>query len=207
MAVREHIDWSDIASAAKLSAGNFLTWRDYYCGDDSLDEKWAIFYTHGRDSRLMAESNAAAIEKELDRFVNEDVESPDAKEYSASHWAVGWVDGYAIRVYRDDGSITEAFETYCGIQERLSDYPLLDEGGHSRREYEATLKNIESELYNFDYEFSGANEELAKEIYSWLWGNDQEEVYSVDDCGGYPDEDALESALRALGYLIEDVEV
>ena len=38
-----------------------------------------------------------------------------------NHWAVGWVDGYAIRVYRD-GKITEAFRTWHDLQARMNDY-------------------------------------------------------------------------------------
>jgi hypothetical protein len=57
------------------------------------------------------------------------------------HWAVGHVDGYSIRVFRD-GRITEAFEAYHALAQRLADYPVLDEEDYSRREYEATLENL-----------------------------------------------------------------
>ena len=38
-------------------------------------------------------------------------DDPDVVMESHSHWAVGHVDGFSIRVYRD-GEITEAFRTY-----------------------------------------------------------------------------------------------
>ena len=60
-----------------------------------------------------------------------DQEPCDVFEEHHNHFAVGWIEGYSIRVYRD-GRITKAFRTYYDLQQRLADYPLLDEEDYSR---------------------------------------------------------------------------
>ncbi|MFO0887730.1 MAG: hypothetical protein U0790_01145, partial [Isosphaeraceae bacterium] len=131
-----------LEDAAREAAGNWNRF-DCFVWDrlDDLDnaEEWAIVYTHNRDSRLLDLSNADAIAEAMEPFTDGD--DPDVVMESHSHWAVGHVDGFSIRVYRD-GEITAAFRTYHGLAERLADYPILDEEDYGRREYEATLENI-----------------------------------------------------------------
>ena len=81
----------------------------------------------------MEQSNAEATTEAMAPFLNRDV-----FEEHHTHWAVGWVGGYAIRVYRR-GRITKAFRTYFDLQTRLVDYPIFDEDDYSTRVYEATL--------------------------------------------------------------------
>jgi hypothetical protein len=38
------------------------------------------------------------------------------------------------------------------------------------------------------------------EIYSWLSDNDPNQLENRDDQGGWPDEEALRTAFKALGY-------
>lgn len=45
-----------------------------------------------------------------------------------------------------------------------------------------------------------ATDSASSAIFSWLWDNDQREVESCDDQGGYPSREALERACEALGY-------
>ena len=52
---------------------------------------------------------------------------------SHCHWAVGHVDGFSIRVYRD-GEITDAFKAYHELMEQLAGYPILDEEDYSAAE-------------------------------------------------------------------------
>src|SRR5262245_41147296 len=134
------IDWSDVEGAAKEMAGNHqrfdsFAWHDRPADDD----KWTIVYTRNRDSRLLEESNAEAIDRELGPLFK----SGDIVPEHHGHWACGWIDGYAIRVYDDTGAITPAFRRWCELCEQLADYPVLDEEDYSRREYEATLENIQ----------------------------------------------------------------
>jgi len=50
-------------------------------------DKWCIVYTSNRDSRLLDESNAAAIAKILAPYLEAD--EPDIVAERHSHWAVG----------------------------------------------------------------------------------------------------------------------
>ena len=59
-----------------------------------------------------------------------ETENPDVVFESHSHWAVGHVDGFSVRVYLD-GAITDAFRTYHGLTERLAEYPILDASDYS----------------------------------------------------------------------------
>jgi hypothetical protein len=55
-----------------------------------------------------------------------ETKNPDVVFESHSHWAVGHVDGFSMRVYRA-GEVTDAFRAYHGLMERLEAYPVLDE--------------------------------------------------------------------------------
>jgi len=88
---------------------------------------------------IQYESNADVIEEAMRPFTEGD--DPDVVFECHSHWAVGWVAGFSVRVLRN-GKITEAFKTYHELAQRLADYPCLDEHDYSSREYEATLENL-----------------------------------------------------------------
>jgi hypothetical protein len=111
----------DLESAAK-EAGN---WMDFDCFSwDRANEiedadQFCIVYTRNRDSELVEISNAEAIAEAMEPFL--DQEPCDIYEEHHIHFGVGWVGGYAIRVFRD-GEITEAFRTYHELQQRLAEY-------------------------------------------------------------------------------------
>ena len=188
-----------IEDAASEAAGN---WRSFSCfvwdRVQELDDpnSWAVIYTHNRDSDLLDESNAAAIAKALTPFTEDD--DPDVVFESHSHWAVGHVDGFSIRVFKD-GDITEAFRTYHGLAERLADYPILDEEDYSQREHDATVENIADAAWRLkrDYELT---EGWQGDVFSWFREHRQSAVENRDDRGGYPEEDDLRDAFNALGY-------
>jgi hypothetical protein len=117
---------------------------------------------------------------------------------SHGHWAVGHVDGFSIRVYRE-GEITDAFRTYHDLAERMADYPILDEEDHSHREYEATLENIADAAWRLKGEYD-LPEGWEGEVFSWFWDHRQSAVENRDDQGGYPEADDLRAAFEALGY-------
>jgi hypothetical protein len=185
--------------AAREAAGN---WKRFNCfvwdrlHDLDDPEDWAIVYTHNRDSRLLDLSNADSIAGAMEPFTDGD--DPDVVRESHSHWAVGHVDGFSIRVYRD-GEITDAFRTYHDLAERLDGYPILDEEDYGRREYEATLENIADAAWRLkgDYDLP---EGWESDVYSWLSENRQRAVENRDDQGGYPEEKDLRDAFEALGY-------
>ncbi len=185
----------EIEAAALEAAGN---WQHFTCfswhrASELIDpENWTIIYTHHRDSGLIALSNAEAITNALKPFLGKDI---IAEHHN--HWAVGWIDGYSIRVYRH-GKITRAFRTYHELAQRLTDYPLLDEEDYSRREYEATIENLADAAWRLKHEF-----ELPKgweqSVYNWFSEHDCSAIESSDH-GGYPNKDQLRAAFEALNF-------
>ncbi len=188
-----------LEEAARTAAGN---WQNFHCfwwhriGDLEDPQDWTIIYTHHRDSTLLDQSNAEFIDKTLQSFTDGD--DPDVHPEHHSHWAVGWIDGYAIRVFRD-GEITSAFRRYHEIATRLADYPILDEEDYSHRETEATLTNLTDAAWKLknDYDLP---DDWETDVYRWLSDHDPSTVENTDDQGGYPSEDQLRAAFEALGY-------
>ena len=188
-----------LEEAAKEAAGN---WRkfDCFCWHRSRDlddaDRWAILYTHNRDSGLLDQSNAAAIEKVMEPFTETD--DPDVVFESHSHWAVGHIDGMSIRVFRD-GQITKAFQAYHALAERLADYPILDEEDYSRREFDQTLANLPDAAWKLKHEYD-LPQDWECDVYHWLSDNDPGAIENRDDQGGYPSEDQLRAAFEGRGY-------
>lgn len=189
----------DLDEAAAAATGN---WQKFECfvwfRESELDdaENWAVIYTSHRDSGLLDESNAAAIGKTLESFIDGD--DPDVVFESHSHWAVGYVDGFSIRVFRD-GKITDAFEAYHALAQRLADYPILDETDYSRRETEATLANLPEAAWRLKHDFD-LPDDWPCEVYDWLSDHRPTAIENADDRGGYPKESDLEAAFAAIGY-------
>jgi hypothetical protein len=188
-----------VEDAAKEAAGS---WRNFECfvwhrqSEIADPDNWAIFYTHHRDSGLLDQSNASIIEKTLEPFTIGD--DPDVVFERHFHWAVGHIDGFSIRVYRN-GAITEAYRTYRELQERIADYPILDEEDHSNREYEATIENIRGTAWRLKNEID-LPEGWEGHAYDWFSENNFHAVENRDDQGGCPSEDELSEAFEALGF-------
>ena len=188
-----------LEEAAKEASGN---WQKFRCfcwsrvGDLEDPQDWCIVYSHHRDSTLLDQSNASVIDKTLESFT--DADDPDVHAEHHSHWAVGWIDGYAIRVFRNS-EITEAFRRYHEIAVRLAAYPILDEEDYSHRETEATLTNLTDAAWKLknDYDLP---DDWETDVYRWLSDHDPSAVENTDDRGGYPDENQLREAFEALGY-------
>ena len=159
---------------------------------------WAIIYTHHRDSGLMDQSNAAAIEEALKPFTEGD--DPDVVFESHFHWAVGHIEGFSVRVYRRGrGRITKAFKAYHALAERMAQYQILNESDYCDREYEATIKNLPNAAWKLkrEYELPQGWEES---VFDWFANNDCAAIESGDDQGGYPSEEQLRAAFDAQGY-------
>lgn len=166
-------------------------------------ENWAIVYTDNRDSGLIDKSNASAIAAAMKPFVES--EQKDIYEESHRHWAVGYVDGYAIRVHPLDeegvpitDEYTPAFEKYCELLINLENYPILDENDYSHMEFEATIRNIMEVGHNLVK--NDAPDGWAHDVYRELPDG---EIENTDDRGGWPSEKAVAEALRALDMLDE----
>jgi hypothetical protein len=189
----------DLEEAAIEAAGN---WKRFNCfvwyRDRELDDadNWAIIYTHNRDSGLLEQSNAAVITKVVLPFT--EAGDPDVVFESHNHWAVGHVDGFSVRVFKD-GKITDAFRTYHKLAERMDIYPILDENDYSEREVEATFANIADSAWRLKNEFDLPNDWVG-DVYSWFSENNDRAIDNRDDQGGCPKEDELTAAFTALGY-------
>jgi len=205
MATAIHLGDLTIEEAATESAGN---WRDFDCfvwwRKDELEspDDWTIYYSKHRDSGLLDQSNSVQIRQALASFTEGD--DPDVVEESHSHWAVGHIDGFSMRVFRD-GEITEAFRTFHKLMESLAAYPILDEEDFSNREYEATVENIVDAAWRLrdDYDLP---ENWQYEVYGWLSDNECSEIECCGDQGGYPSEDSLGRAMDALFERIDEDE-
>ncbi len=192
-----------LEDAAKQSAGNWRRWT-CFCWDRERDlddpDAWAIVYTHNRDSGLLDQSNAHAIAQAMTPFTKGD--DPDVVMENHDHWAVGHVDGFSIRVYRD-GEITDAFKAYHDLKERMDGYPFLDEEDYSERELEATLENIADAAWRVKRNYD-LPDGWEYEVYSWLADHRPRSVENRDDQGAYPEEHDLRAAFDALGYVRGD---
>src|SRR3970282_1493958 len=104
--------------------GNWRKFESFGWHDRPEDaERWAIVYTHNRDSGMMALRNASVYGAALraSEFEN------DGQREHHGHWACGWVGGYAIRVRDDMLQLTPAWLKYCELHIAEAEYPLLDE--------------------------------------------------------------------------------
>lgn len=185
-----------LEAAAKVAAGNWKTFECFawYRASDLDDaDNWAVIYTHNRDSGLLDQSNAHVIEAELDTFTGGS--DPDVVAEHHDHWAVGWVQGFSIRVVKK-GQITRAFRKYHELAQRLADYPVLDESDYSRREYEDTLSNFTDAAWRLRNQYD-LPEDWQTAAYDWFAEHDYSAIESNDDRGGYPSEDQLRAAFHA----------
>ena len=125
----------DLQTAAAEAAGNHRKFESFGWADrPEDDEKWTIVYTSTRDSGTLARANEKAIIERMRPFTEGD--PPDASLIRHSHWAVGFVDGYEIRVYDATGNVTPAFKAWAEIQESLESYDCLDETLYSEMQDE-----------------------------------------------------------------------
>src|SRR5262245_26835639 len=166
MRTSDCIDWSDVEGAARQVVGN---WRDFECfawsrGYDLEDaDQWCIWYTSHRDAGLLAQSNEQAINKRLEPFTEGD--DADLVFETHSHWAVGFVTGFSVRVFRADGSITKAFREFCSIKEQLDACCVLDEQDYGERDLQATLENYACEMWRHR---TVLPEGWEGEVYQWF---------------------------------------
>lgn len=189
----------DLKDAAKEAAGN---WQRFKCfvwyRDEELKnpEDWAVIYTHHRDSGLLDQSNASVINKAISPFTNGN--DPDLVFESHSHWAVGSISGFSVRVFKR-GRITKAFRTYHELAVQIEEYPILDEHDYSERESNATYENVGEAAWRLTTDFN-LPDDWQSDVYSWLSEHRDNALENSSDQGGWPDDDALQAAFEALGY-------
>jgi hypothetical protein len=187
---------SELQTLAEEFAGNWHRPNFAWFGKPENPENWGLYHFETRDSGLLEESNAAEIRKEFSRFLAAGV---NVRIEHFTHWAVGWIDALAIRVYDDRGRVTNAFRRLTEIEDRLEQYPVLNEDDYCERQYNATIDNIEDSAWlNCDVQLT---DDQASEVYGWFWDYDQDAIEPYDDGGGYPDKDQIREALTNLGML------
>jgi hypothetical protein len=78
-----------------------------------------------------------------------------------------------------------------------TDYPVYDSDDLSQREYSEQIESIENIVDS--YLSDDTPSEYAKNIFSWLWDNDQESIINEDH--SYCDDLGVFCAAIALGYI------
>jgi hypothetical protein len=180
--------------AARNAVGNWRRFGSFcwFARPEDADD-FAIFYTHNRDSGLLDLSNFQVIAKEMEPFI----ERGGVRSESHSHWACGWIAGFAIRVYHD-GQVTPAFAKWHELQERIDDYPILDETDYSNQEYAAAVENIANAGYKIPGEYD-VPDNWAGQVYGWLLDNGYH-CDNTDDQGYWPSDEELAAAIDGLEF-------
>lgn len=110
-----------VAQAARECVNNHA--RDHFWWYDRPPdpENWTVVMLASRDSEPKERERLRAVKAVMERHLSGD--DPDAAFMHCTHWAVGWVEGYAVRVYRGD-VVTQAFRDFLEVTRRLA--PHLD---------------------------------------------------------------------------------
>ena len=170
----------NVEEAARASAGNwrnfdsFVWWQESELNDP---DQWLIHYTHHRESGLLDQSNAAWMRRTLGPFTHGD--DPDVVLESHDHWAVGHIDGFSLRVYRD-GQITKAFRTFHALMASLAAHPVLDESDYSERQSAAAFENIDHAAWSLKRLYS-LPQDWQSGVFDWLNRNRPNALENTDD--------------------------
>lgn len=119
-----------IKDFAEKILGNYTRIPNYADYSDYDPRYWTMLHLSHRDSDVLTLSNAATIRQELESLDTD----TDIEFSSVLHWAVGYCDVVYIRVYDTSGEITRAFAKYFELQERLADYPVLNDDDYNARQ-------------------------------------------------------------------------
>ena len=128
--------------------------RDYYAdhGRDALGDTtsaWVLWSDerYGTELALVVagevgdpagESNVAAAEHILAAYLG-----GDAEQYTVGRSGRTWLRGVAVRVFGEDGEVTEAWRVAVDeVIIPLENYPLLDEDDFYDREHEVIFENL-----------------------------------------------------------------
>ncbi len=128
--------------------------------------------------------------------------NPSVIAESHSHWLVGHIDGFSIKVY-SRGKVTKAFCIFYELLQQIEAYSILDESDYAMREHAATLANIDFAACSLIDRFN-LPEDWREQVYTWLLANDESQVENTEDEGGWPDEEGIEASFTALGF--EEIE-
>lgn len=183
-----------------------------YSGELPIGETWSIGpVIRTRDSNLLEQSNADAIEAALERIWE------FRREYEivhSGHWAVGWVDHLAFHAVDENREPTRIFKWILGWMDGFENYPVADDEDYSKRQYKAVMDNIKDAGYRMKegspilVTGSTPDEDSGwiEAVYDWLRENGSHDARrSLEDPENYstPPED-VEAALRDLNLFRGD---
>lgn len=203
---RIHISEARIHQALQLPK-DFAMWsenRDRFCGEG---KDWSLGPTivH-RDSGLLDESNAYALEEELKRMSALGVFSEDDWDIAeCSHWAVGWVKHltfWAVDLGETPEDPDEEVElkptTVFRFVEHwysnLERYSIADEEDYSRRQMEGLEEDIKWEYSNIVGD--NAPDDWAEQLAGELWS----EAYTGDRDRLTLDSNIVHNAIKQRGW-------
>lgn len=130
----------------------------YHGGNEELFDTWSLgpVILH-RDSKLLEESNAAALKDELEQSSHE--MNPrshgytlglfDREDYdfvSCNHWAVGWVEHLSFRAINEDGTPTAIFAFILLWEDMLESYPVANEEDYTNRQWKFAVESVRSSI-------------------------------------------------------------
>lgn len=143
--------------------------RDFgYSGELPIGETWALGPVYRtRDSSLLDQSNADALEKSLNSI---EAFSEEWEQTSANHWAVGWVDHlsfHAVDIIDGVRMPTPIFGWLCVWFDALEGYPVADDEDYSRRQFEAVFENIAQAGATL-VRGNASEEDWVDRVYEWL---------------------------------------
>jgi hypothetical protein len=97
-----------LEACATEYAGNWRKFQSFgWSNQPEKAEDWCIVHTHHRDSTFQELCRVSKVRETLKSLIGDDV-----REEHMNHWAVGWIDGFSIRVYDEKGRITKAFRAF-----------------------------------------------------------------------------------------------
>ena len=190
-------DYQNDATKAVKATANIPNFG--YHGELPIGETYAFTIARHRDSGLLDVSNWEVITADMAKRFPDDCET-----VHCGHWAVGWIDHFAVRMLDEQGEVTPAGVAILEWQGALETYPVASDDDYSEREYTATIANIESEVSRLEFAREVEPGALAGLLFGWFGDHNQGAIESRDDQGGCPSDDEIREACEALGYAIVD---
>lgn len=160
---------------------------------------WFVWVVPG-GANLSAIANSVKIENSLVKFGADTI----------FNWAaIPGLDGEAIDAVLFQGLDAEGEPTPAGnavaeLAAALEDYPVLDDEAYSRLQHEMAIESIERNFPNWDSLQDEDESDLANKVYQWLWDNDQLALEPDTDGTISVADNAIENAVRSLGYKDDD---
>jgi hypothetical protein len=158
---------------------------DFYTSDENIGTTHALTISVHRDSAVLDQSNWQVIKDDMVKRFPDDV-----YVHGASHWAVGWLDQLAVRVYvyphpAIGRVVSPAFLAILEWKDKLEEYPIADESAYSEMEYEDAIETLENAY--------GVSKEQSAEVFSELFDS-----FSYSSGEDY-NNDAVAEAIAAIG--------